>query len=166
MYQSNLDLVRLSEVKHKSNKKKSFYLDEIVYNHALSTRIDYSKVILINFIRRPKETLEHLVFFNKIKPLFALRYYQYRLNRIYQISKLTKNSIFLKFENLDDRALSQLSSIIGLNITLKEELIESLKRDFKKDIVPKDILESCEDCYERYHYLITELNSTYETHDY
>lgn len=160
LYQSNLDLVRLSEVRHKSNKKKSFYLDEVAYNQSLSTKLDYSKCFVINFLRRPKETLESLVFFNKLNPLFALRYYQYRLNRIYQISKIAKNSIFLKFESLDEKILSDLSSKLGLDrILLKKEMFELFNRDFRKEMLTREILAEAEGSYEKYHYLLTKTHN-------
>lgn len=154
-YYNNLDLLAVSSIKHKLESKKSLYLDEVVWSHMLSTKLDYTKCIIINLIRKPKETLESILQFKEIKPIFALRYYQYRLNRIYQISKIAKKCIFLNFESIEKEQINLLEEFTGLKLNVKKEYFENFKKGFKQDTVPKKLLEEADECYEKYHYLLT-----------
>jgi hypothetical protein len=154
-YYTNLDLLTISSNKHKLDSKKSLYLDEVLFNHVLSTKIDYTKCIVINFIRSPKDTLESMLHFKRINPIFALRYYQYRLNRIYQISKVAKKCVFLKFESIEKEEINYLNNLTDLDLNIKKEYFEGFKKGFKKDTIPKELLEEGDKCYERYHYLLT-----------
>jgi len=155
LYTSNSDLYNTSRIKHKSKSKKSFYVDEVLFNHLLSTKIDYTKLILINFIRRPKETLESIIHFKRIDAVFALRYYQYRLNRIYQISKIAQKSIFLKFESLAEDTTKELEEFLEIKIQMSQKQLDYFKTGFKAETVPKEYLSEAESCYEKYHYLLT-----------
>jgi hypothetical protein len=155
-YISNMDLYVTSKIKHKSSSKKSFYAETVEFSHLLSTKIDYSKFIVINFVREPKETLESIFHFKKLQPIFALRHYQYRLNRIYQISKVAKKSVFLNFNSSKEFMIKSIEKLTGLVIDMKENQFDVFKKGFKRDTIPKEYLEEGERCYERYHYLLKE----------
>jgi len=154
-YTSNLDLFNTASKKHKSKLKKSFYLDEVSFNHLLSTKIDYTKLIVINFLRRPKETLESIVHFKKVNPVFALRHYQYRMNRMYQVLKKSNKCTFVTFESLDDESMEAIQNFIGLDrkVKLSKEMLSSFKSGFKKDTIPKEVIRTAEERYEQYHFL-------------
>jgi len=138
-------------------KGRVLYLDEILFNQNLSTRLNYKNIFIINFVRRPKETLESLIGIAKMQPNFALRYYQYRLNRMYQISKKANKCLFLKFESLKDNGLNDALNFIGLegDIRLSKKAAESFDRQFNKDLVPRDLLSIAERRYENYHWLLS-----------
>lgn len=156
-YYSNFDILKVCSQNHKSKSKKSFFIDEISHNYLLSTKLNYEKLFIIAFVRRPKETIESIVRFRGIKPLFALRYYQYRLNRIYQISKIAKNFIFINSDSFNESSSNKIKEFINFKeeFLIKKEIFNLLNNNLQDNYLSKEHIAVAEEIYEKYHYLLT-----------
>lgn len=158
-YLSNLDLLNLTKNKHKKANKLAIYLDEILQNQILNPRLDFSKCLVIGMIRRPRETLNLMVQESKIKPIFAIRYYAYRLKRICQIAKNSPNCLLLTYDNLkEEKGFDLIESILRLKekSKFKKELLGPLNKRFSKDLLPFEMIKDMEDCYEKYYHIMTQ----------
>jgi hypothetical protein len=157
-YITDLDTLRVLSKKHKSKNKIQFFLDEINHNHLLSPNLNFKKLFIISFIRNPLESIEVICSSRNIEPKFALRHYEFRLNRIYQISKKAKESFFLTFNDLsNEEKIYNLEKKLDLRskINFKKEILSYFKKTYMKNAIPKEIIKESEECYERYHYLLT-----------
>lgn len=133
--------------------KKSFYLDHLRFNHQLSTRlIDYEKIIIISFLRKPIETIKDIILKSKKSQIGSLRNYTFRMKRMYQIAKKCKKSIFLTYEQLEDK--NKIVKLLEKELNIKDLKILNFKKSESKDVnLPKNIIAEAEERYEFYHNL-------------
>ncbi len=85
----------LSAIRH-----KGVFLNEILYNYQIAHKGVYQAANFIYLIRDPASAIQ----INKAKDAaLAVNYYVFRLRRIYEMAKETKNAIFLSWYDLTDR---------------------------------------------------------------
>jgi hypothetical protein len=92
----------------------------------------------------------------KYAPKFAARYYGFRLRRICETARKTKDSLFLTWDDLaSGRAFSSIEDYLGLRTQLKAE-----HRHFQacvRDELDERLVLECQDAYERYYYYLAGL---------
>lgn len=153
-YLNNMRIIENNKINHKSKNKKSFYLDQVRYNHELSTKlIDFSKLIIISLIRKPEESIRDIIIKAKKSPLEALRNYTFRIKRIYQVANKCNNSIFLTYEQLSNK---NVSIFLEKELSISNLEINYLKDEEKESFnikIPKQIIKESVERYEFYHNL-------------
>lgn len=119
IYESPLQLLGLTEKKHKLNNSSRIYMDHLVYNYQYSLKPNDS-VQFIFLVREPEGTIDYLVNRKIYKKHDAKRYYLFRIRRICELLKRNPNSIFLTYSNLrEGKGLDLISEYLGLKTTLK-----------------------------------------------
>lgn len=152
-YTNPIDFYTLTDQNHKLNNRAAIYMDKLLYNHQLSTKIIYKKFKFIYLIREPNFVLNSLIYQDKKKISFAVRYYTYRLRRLYEMSRKTPEAVFLTWENLSNKLTS---SLIENYLELKSPLILDFIKDnieIDTDLIPRKIRLETNDIYEKYLYL-------------
>ena len=165
-YLTNIDLLSITKQLHKKKNKSAVYIDEILKNHQLSTKLDYSKFFLINIIRRPQDVLNFMVIKENINEIFAARYYEYRLRRICEVAKIAPNSILLTFDDLyKEKGMSLIEDIFDLKekINFKKELLSPITFNKEKDCISLNVMKEADDCYERYNYFLSQQKNIFST---
>lgn len=160
VYSSALDFIRLTDQRHKLNNRSSVYMDELLFNYNLSTDVAYKECKFIYVIREPISVLNKLVLINKMKPIFGLRYYSYRLRRLFEMSKRTPGAILLTWEDLmNNRGTDLLEKYIGV----KESIKFKIDNDFNisDNIISLKLSKEAEDCYQKYLYYLKNRNLIY-----
>jgi hypothetical protein len=153
-YLNDMDLVNLGKLVHKKRNKSAIYLDEILKNQLLSTKLDFSKYLFIHIIRRPKETV-NLMVRDKIDYNFAARHYAFRVRRICEVARKTPNCVLLTFDDLkSEKGLELVSDLLGIKepINFKKETLSPIENH--NNLISLDLEKTLDDCYERYFYFI------------
>lgn len=157
VYSSALDLIRLTDQRHKLNNRSSVYMDELLFNYNLSTDVAYKECKFIYVIREPISVLNKLALINKMKPIFGLRYYSYRLRRLFEMSKRTPGSILLTWDDLiSNRGIDLIEKYIGV----KESIKFKIDNDFNisDNLINLNLIKEAEDCYQKYLYYFKNRN--------
>lgn len=114
-YINPANLIHLTEQSHKLNNKSSIYMDQLLFNYELSTKVVYKECKFLYVLREPAPVLKYMIEIQKIKPIFAARYYTYRLRRICEMAKRTPNAVLLTWEDLlANRGISLLENYLNL----------------------------------------------------
>ncbi len=151
VYSSPLDFLKLTDQYHKLNNRSAVYMDELLFNYSLSTKVAYNECNFIYVIREPISVLNKLVLINKMKPIFGLRYYTYRLRRLYEMSKRTPGAILLTWEDLiANRGIDLLEKYIGLKESIKFKIDNNF--DISDNLINLNLRKESEDCYQKYLY--------------
>jgi hypothetical protein len=138
-----------------SNFSGSVYGDHLLYNYLFSCKYLYSCCRFIYVIRNPKQTLSEINFPNKN----FINYYKFRLRRIAEMSRKTKNAIFLSYDQLiNASSFNKIEDYLGLIEPLKHLELENQNKENKNNF-SKEELDSLEDCYEKYFYYINSLKT-------
>ncbi len=150
---SNLkDLDILFLKKHKCTNVSAIYGDTLLLNNSLSSDHLLKWCKFVYLIRPAKETIGEIVTKHNKKPEFAIRYYIFRLQRIYQMVKSTPEAIFLTWQNLVD---GEGYDIIEKYLYLKDKL---KKISFEKqDSFDVGNIAEAENAYEKYLFNISKL---------
>lgn len=161
MIDNPIVLSQIASYDHKCKNIKALYLHEIKQNYQISTKdsFKYSKFII--FTREPIYVINSMINKNKFNFDYASKYYLYRLQRLYQITKSTSDCIFVTYENLE-KNLNLLENFLELNekleINQSEYDLSNLGQMDRIDYKEKKILL---EKYERYCYLLKK--STFST---
>lgn len=142
-YVNPLNLIYLTNKKHKLNNRAAIYMDELLYNYQLSIKMAYNECDFIYFISHPRYTINSMIN-SGIKPLYALRYYNFRLRRICEMAVKTPGSIFLNRENL--------------NLDLLKDYIKEINFEEALPNFSVPHLKEAEECYERTCYFLKNVN--------
>jgi hypothetical protein len=91
----------------------------------------------------------------------AWNYYRFRLRRICEMAKQTKNAILITHDELMDKsgkAFNLISNYLRLSEPLCHDIVEGeiLNLETKNEI-DLSLLEKTEDCYEKYYYYLNNL---------
>lgn len=151
-YASVLDLNKLTNFSHKCKNSAAIYGDHLLYNINFQCKDIYKYCQFIYVIRSGKETLSEIV---PTKGFEAnLRYYQFRLRRIYEMAKHTANSAFLSWPDIKNgKALKLVEDFLHLKTALPVPTYKTLHTHD----VPVGILNKAQDCFEYYLYKIQSL---------
>lgn len=165
-YINPLNLILLTEQRHKLDNRSAIYMDELLYNHNLSTKIAYKECKFVYLVREPEPVLNFLVTVDKMKPSFALRHYSYRLRRICEMAKRTPGAVLLTWDDLvANRGIHLIEEYLGLKQPLffDPNNLAPFKRSFTSDLVPISHRQEAERTYQRYLYYLKNQNLRYWT---
>lgn len=122
----------------------SCYVDQIVYNHQLTSKSFYTICKFIYLIREPLGSLKEIVKSGyEIKA--AENYYLFRLRRMCEMILETPNKSFLTYDDLINGNIKDIESLIGLEISAKAE-----KKEEPLIEVPQQVFDNCAKSYGRY----------------
>jgi hypothetical protein len=147
-------LSHLYELGHKWETTASVYGDHLLNNTSFSCKELYPLCKFIYFIRRPEETLGEVI---ASDPRYtwetAARHYCFRLRRICEMAAKTPGAVFLTRDDIGKGL-----EIIDDYLNLKDPLVLKDYPENKSEYVPSNILESCEQSYEKHLYFIKHLD--------
>lgn len=146
-YINPLNLLYLSNRKHKCNNRSAIYLDELLFNHDLSIKLAYEKCNFIYYLGSPRLTLEQLCY-SGIKPLYALRYYTFRLRRLCEMAYRTPGALFLNHGDLPE-SIPLIENYLGVKGFVVNEQVHS---EFPS--VSFDFVKLAEESYEKTCYFL------------
>lgn len=153
-YTSVQSLIALTEQSHKLTNRAAIYMDELLSNHQLSTKIAYQTCKFIYVIREPENVLTQLVINNKIKPEFACRTYLFRLRRLCEMAKRT-NGVLLTWDDLkSSKGLDLIEEYLDLRQKIQFDplLLQPYSRKLNSDNIGIKRLEYAEEAYQKYLY--------------
>ena len=152
-YDHPKDLDHFSTQSHKMDGTAAIYGDHLLHNANFSCEALHSIGKFIYLIREAKPSLNE----NSVHPRRSVEnYYRFRLRRIYEMASKTPGAVFLTW---DDIRTGKGFPLIEDYLGLKEPLIarEDLFPKSIKDHYPFDLVERCQDAYEKYLYRLRNL---------
>lgn len=137
------------------NYSGSIYGDQLLFNYSFSCKYLYKICKFIYLIRPPRQTLnEILTYYNKKN---AINYYTFRLRRICEMAKQTKNAVLITYDELmGEKASDVISNYLNLADKLKHDMIEGEIKPIKNNFDESTIMK-IEDKYEKYFYYLKNL---------
>ena len=159
-----MNLYDITQQRHKLNNRSSIYMDELLYNHQLSTKVAYKECKFLYILREPEPVLNFLVVREKRKLPFAARYYTYRLRRLYEMAKRTPGAVLLTWDDLiANRGISLLEEYLGLRspIQFNPALLDPL--NLHMDLAGRNVLSETENTYQKYLYFLKNQSLQYWT---
>lgn len=163
-YAGPSNLLTLTEQHHKLSNRSAIYMDEILYNHHLSTKVAYKECSFVYVVREPTVVLNLLVGNEKMKPSFAVRYYTYRLRRLCEMAKRTPGAILLTWDDLvENRGISLIQDYLSLKqpISFDPLSLSPFKRSYSNDLLGLQVRSEVDDTYQRYLYYLKNQNLRY-----
>ena len=163
-YSSPFNLLALNEQRHKLDNRSAIYMDELLFNHNLSTKAAYKECKFIYILREPKEVLNLLVYKNNMKPSFAVRYYTYRIRRLCEMSKRTPGAVLLTWNDLlENKGLSLIEDYLNLKQPISFNCFDfnKLEKKFSNDLVDFKTRSRTEDSYQKYLFFLKNQNLRY-----
>lgn len=147
-YTSMLDVLDLTNRKHKLKNAAAIYMDELIYNHWLQTKDAYKHCQFVYMVRPPEGTLNELVSRRLYTPSCAARYYTYRLRRMCEMAKRTPGAVLLTWDDLaTGRGLPLVEEYLGLKTPLT---VPTMKKGTNTTLVPLKFIKEAEESYERH----------------
>lgn len=157
-YKNYLSLYKMFDIDHPCRNASAIYGDHILYNMSISSKCFYDFCKFIYVVREPRASLNYIVDNFRYSPENAKKYYCFRLRRIYEMFKKTKNSIFLNWDDLDKKTTFDLiEKYLGLNKKLDIKL-DYFKSGYKNSC-DENLLIQAEDTYEKYYYYFKEITT-------
>jgi hypothetical protein len=163
-YSGPMNLLALTNQNHKLNNRSAIYMDELLYNHHLSTNIAYKECSFIYVVREPTFVLNSLIGNNKMKPSFAVRHYTYRLRRLCEMAKRTPGAVLLTWDDLlENRGISLIEDYLNLKqfICYDSLSLSPYRITHSTDFVGLQVRSKVDDAYQRYLYYLKNQNLRY-----
>jgi hypothetical protein len=155
---STLNCLFLNKKNTVYNKRPKVYFDHILYNHEFSCKELYKHVNFVYIIGNPKKTITNIVYDNVYNEKTALNYYCFRIRRIYEMIKRSKNCIcFFDEEIYNSEIYNKIHKMLGIKDNLK---IKTKTKEKKETKINKKILDEAEEFYEKYRYYIKNQTSS------
>lgn len=157
-YSGPEDLEWLFAGRHKCRDSSAIYGDHLLFNTSLSCRNLYDICKFIYVVRPARASLNEIPMVREhgLSGRFAARYYSFRLRRICEMARRTKDALFLTWDDLaSGRAFPSIEEYLGLKSQLKAEhdhFSASVRDDFDERLISE-----CQDAYERYYYYLAGL---------
>lgn len=137
-----------------SNFSCAVYGDHILYNHSIIHNDFYNYFKFIYIIRSPKESLNIILKKHRYSKNGAYNYYRFRLRRMCEMAKKTKNFILFNYEQLfDKKNIDKINNYLDL---LEPIQIKNDEKELKNEFSNKVLIKS-QDCYEKYYYYLSNL---------
>lgn len=136
------------------NHSGAIYGDHLLFNQSFSCKILYNYCKFIYLIRPPRQSLVHIV--RNYSELGAFNYYRFRLRRICEMAKQTKNAIMITYDELiSGKAFYLIKNYLKLAEDLDHDQIEfDSKNNYKLD---ESLCLALENRYEKYYYYLNNL---------
>jgi hypothetical protein len=152
-YNHPSDLNHFGFQSHKMDGTAAIYGDHLLHNVNFSCEALHSIGKFIYLIREAKPSLNE----NSVHPRKSVEnYYRFRLRRIYEMASKTPGAVFLTW---DEVRTGEGFLLIEDYLGLKEPLVarEDLFPKSIKDRFSFDVVERCQDVYEKYLYRLRNL---------
>lgn len=149
---NDIKCLTLEKPNFEYRKRPKIYFDHILYNHEFSCKELYKYLSFIFVIGEPKATLSNIIFKEIYDQKTACNYYCFRLRRIYEMIRRSKNHlIFFK----EDLSKQEIYDNIQKMMNIKDKLKIKIKNKEKQEIkIDRNLLEEAEYFYEKYRYKI------------
>ena len=157
VYESNYNLVSLFHKKHKMNNSSSYYMDEILFNYQISSKSFYKNSKFIYLVRNPEQCVSQIVYYMKYKPQNAVRYYAYRMRRLCEMARETKDAVFLTFDELyEGKGTDLINDYLDLRfpIDFNPLTLDVYRKKVTVDLLGSTLRSQICDSYERYLYFL------------
>lgn len=146
---------------YKNHKLRGFsgavHGDHLLFNHSFSCKNLYEYCKFIYVIRPPRQALNEILRFTRNTKENVVNYYRYRLRRICEMAKNTKNSVFLTYDELiSEKNFDIIEKYLGLIHPLENQQVEGENPPIENKF-EEDEMKKVEDCYERYYYYLNNL---------
>lgn len=151
IYFNPISLEPILRSEHKLLNSSAIYGDCLLKNFNLQTKSLYSLCKFIYFISPAKYSINRIMSELGVQPLFASRYYCYRLRRIYEMVR-ENSGVFVNTQKFQD-SLNEIKNYLDLT----EELNGNFEESPFEDIAPFEVVKYCEERYEYYLYKIKSL---------
>jgi hypothetical protein len=146
VYKNFDNLTSLVEKGHKLKNSSAIYGDHLLFNTSMPNNYFFNNFKFI-YILRDARAVSDIINKFQYKPQYAIRYYTFRLRRLYEMATKTPNAIAMTYDKL------------------KFDLVEEFL-DLKEKLEPYQLLENnsdkifdiAQDSYERYLYCFKNLN--------
>ena len=156
--QNYMDIGAITSMSHKMNSVAAMFALELTANYQLGSKISLPHVHHLFVVRQPDPVLNFLVANGIYNQTSAAMYYCYRLRRICEIAKRAKYGMLLTFDDIQSGAYTTpIKSFLGLkdDVSHIPAVFDHLKS--ANNVIKKDILEWCRDCYERHLFFLRSL---------
>lgn len=156
-YESSMNIVNLMACKHKANNNSAIFMDEINFNHQISTKSVYSSCKFVYVVRSPEQCVPQIISNFKYSALNAVRYYTFRLRRICEMARNTPGAVLLTFDDLiNDRGVDLINDYLELvkPIDFNPNSLASYKNSASADLLGSAIRSQVCERYERYLYFL------------
>ncbi len=157
IYKNLQSLDWMSKIDHKCRDSSAIYGDHILYNMSISSKCFYNFCKFIYIIRPARATLNKIVYLNNnYTQKNATNYYCFRLRRICEMAKRTKDSIFLTWEDFSSgKAFDLIEKYLDLRTALNVKS-EHFNQEYI-DSFDENLLNQAQDAYERYYYYMKKI---------
>lgn len=147
-------LLFLTYPNHKLKNRNAVYIYRNVYNYQIATKTAYDLGQFIYFVRRPVETVSHLIVKRKMQLEYAVRYYNFRLYRICEMCKKTPNAVFLTYDMfVKGYGMDAIQDYLNLSVPIeRRELLRNY--NVSSDAIPYQVKQDLETKYEKALYWI------------
>lgn len=143
--------------RHKlKNFAGAIYGDHLLYNQSFSCKLLYEYCKFIYVIGSPKKALNE-IYKMGYKKQSAFNYYCFRLRRICEMAKCTKNAVLLTRDELINH---NNFDIIEKYLNLIQPLVSTRldgEVEMYNNVFAEPMLRKAEDCYERYFYYLNNI---------
>lgn len=156
-YISPIDLIGLTNFKHKVKNRSAIYMDEILYNFQISSKDIYHYCKFIYLVARPVNTINFIISHDKKNPNYAVLYYKFRLRRLCEMAKRTPGAVFLTYDQLfESKVMDLISEYLDLSdpILFDPSSLEFFNRGFGTDLLGLNLRSEVENTYEKYLYFL------------
>jgi len=153
VYDHPLVLEHLFSQGHKSDNAAAIYGDRILFNKNFSCKAFYEFSKFIYVVRSPKSVLNEMIKLENFQETNALRYYQFRLRRIYEMCRSTPGAVYLTW---DDLQKEESLPLVAQYLKLKEPLRFEPYPQFTDSA--SSAMEEAQDSYERHLFQIKQLD--------
>jgi hypothetical protein len=131
-------------------KRPKYGFDHILYNHEFTCKNLFQFIYFVYIIGDPKKTITNLVYKNIYDQKIACNYYCFRIRRIYEMIKNSKNYLLFFEEDLVKEDLYfKIQKMLGIRDKLKIKIKPQEKIDIK---IEKSLMDETEAFYEKYRY--------------
>lgn len=157
MYDHPEKLKNLSDSPHKRDNAHAIYMDELLHNRLFACKPLCNVCKFIFFFRKAKPSLNQILLDNPdYSPQQAANHYRYRLRGMYEYVLRTPGSIVLTWDELQSGRTNGIEEYLGLKQPLKTKQLA----ECHTEMAPGELVEECQEAYDRYIYAINEARSS------
>lgn len=141
------------------NYSGSVYGDNLLYNHSFSCKNLYKYCKFIYLIRPARQTLNEIYrTTSKYSKESIVSYYRFRLRRICEMAKQTKDAVLITYDDLiSGKSFSIIEEYLNLIEPLKHINPGSFDLSVMEDKFGQKVVSNTQDCYEKYFYYLNNL---------
>lgn len=149
---NTIDCLFLNKTNFQYNKRPKFYFDQILFNHEFSCKELYKHLNFVYLIGDPRKTITNIIFNKTYDEKTACNYYCFRVRRIYEMIRRSKNYLVFFDEDLSNKEIyNKIHNMLGINDKLK---IKKETKETKEIRLDRNLIEEAENFYEKYRYKI------------